>query len=292
MSTFNFPKSLKKKKFLVTGANGQLAREFIATFKKSKINFRAFDKAALNIAQASYVDEIIGEFKPDIVLNCAAYNNVNKAETDYQTALNVNAKGVGYLARSCRKHKAFLVHYGTDFIFDGLKKDYYVEKDKPNPPNRYGRTKLLGEIELKKFTKDFLLLRVSWVFGHSPNSFLWKLDELVKTQAKLHMTTDFVSIPTYTKDIVEYTLKLLNVKAAGTYHVASSSYATKYELARYYLKIRGFKNIVIPVPSSYFPKDAKRPFFAPLSTQKLQRKLKIKIPDWQDAINRYCQRNT
>lgn len=278
-----------KQRFLITGARGQLAQEFARYFAQHKIDYVALDRQHLNIANQEAVEAAIKTHQPDVVLNCAAYNHVNQAQIDFESALDVNARAVGFLANACQNCGALLVHYSSDFVFDGQKKDFYSEDDKPGPINLYGESKLKGEEILKKSSGDWLLLRVSWVFGHGPGSFLGKLDKLAAVQPTLFMTTDYISIPTYTKDIVAYTLMLLEKGVRGTYNMANSSYASKYELAKYYLKKRGLNNLILPVTSNYFPQDVKRPYFSALSTKKLEKELNIKIPDWTDALDRYIK---
>ncbi len=146
-------------KILIAGANGQLAREFQKALENYSYTVVALDKESLDISDLNVVTEAFSKYNPDIVLNCAAYNFVDKAEEDFDTAYKVNASGVRNLAVACKKNNALLVHYSTDYIFDGTKEDFYTEEDEPNPINNYGKSKLLGEKFLTEETDRFLLFQ-------------------------------------------------------------------------------------------------------------------------------------
>ncbi|HGJ67181.1 TPA: dTDP-4-dehydrorhamnose reductase [bacterium] len=276
-------------KFLITGANGQLAKEFPEYLKDFGHEFCSFDRENLDISNIDSVLEKIENNKPDIVLNCAAYNFVDRAEDDYETALRVNAEGVMNLAIACKKNNTMLVHYSTDYIFDGLKKDFYNEDDEPNPLNKYGQSKLLGEKYLQDTMSDFLLFRVSWVFGGGRQNFLSKLLDWAKNNKVLNIVCDQISIPTYTKDIVSLTLFAINKRLRGIYHLTNSGYASRYEVARYFIEHSGLENLVLPANSKDFPSSAKRPFFSAMSNKKLSEALNVEIPDWRTGIDRYIE---
>jgi dTDP-4-dehydrorhamnose reductase len=276
-------------KFLITGANGQLAKEFRTALKEAGHETAAFDKGALDISNPDSVTETVSSCQPDIILNCAAYNFVDKAEEDFDTAYRVNATGVKNLASLCRQNNIFMVHYSTDYIFDGTKTDFYIEEDVPHPVNRYGESKLAGEKLLMEELDTFLLFRVSWVFGEGKQNFLYKLVEWARKSRVLRIVCDQISIPTYTKDIVNLTMFSINKGLKGIYHLTGSGYASRYEVARYFLERLGMDNLILPVGSDYFPVAAKRPFFSVLSNQKIANALNVDIPDWKVGIDRYIK---
>ena len=140
----------------------------------------ALDREGLDITDPDGVMKTVSQYQPDVVLNCAAYNLVDKAEEEPVAAFRVNAEGVRNLAAVCKKNNILLVHYGSDYVFDGTKEDFYKEEDDPNPVNIYGESKLEGERRLKDETDKFLLLRLSWVFGEGQQNFLYKLSEWAK----------------------------------------------------------------------------------------------------------------
>ncbi len=276
-------------KILIAGANGQLAREFQKALENYSYTVVALDKESLDISDLNVIAETFSKHNPDIVLNCAAYNFVDKAEEDFDTAYKVNASGVRNLAVACKKNNALLVHYSTDYIFDGTKEDFYTEEDEPNPINNYGKSKLLGEKFLTEETDKFLLFRVSWVFGEGKQNFLYKLSELGKKNRVLKVVYDQISAPTFTKDIVILTMLAIDKGLRGVYHLTNSGYASRYEVARYFIERLGRDNLTLPVNSDYFPSPAKRPYFSAMSNLKLSKNLDVNIPDWKMGIDRYVE---
>jgi dTDP-4-dehydrorhamnose reductase len=276
-------------KILITGAKGQLAREFQTALENYDYTVVALDKESLDISDLNVVTEAFSKYNPDIILNCAAYNFVDKAEKDFDTAYKVNAAGVRNLAFVCKKNNALLVHYSTDYIFNGTKEDFYTEEDEPDPISNYGKSKLLGEELLKEETNKFLLFRVSWVFGEGKQNFLYKLSELAKKNMVLKIVCDQISVPTFTKDIVTLTMLAIEKGLRGVYHLTNSGYASRYEVARYFIERLGRDNLILPVNSDYFPSPAKRPYFSAMSNLKLSKNLDVNIPDWKMGIDRYIE---
>ncbi len=200
------------------------------------------DEEALDVTNADAVKTIIAGCRPDVVLNCAAYNLVDDAERDPGPAYAINATGVGHLAAACREAGCLLVHYGTDYVFDGQKGAPYTEEDAPCPLNNYGRSKLAGEQILRETLSRFLLLRVSWVFGEGKQNFLYKLLQWAEGGGSLRVVDDQISIPTSTQDIVRLTLLALQADLSGTYHMTASGCASRFEVARYFLTKMGMTN--------------------------------------------------
>jgi len=276
-------------KFLITGAKGQLASDFPAALKDFNHEVLALGREGLDISDPDCVMKTVSRYQPDVVLNCAAYNLVDKAEEEPVVAFRVNAKGVKNLAAVCKKNNILLVHYGSDYVFDGTKEDFYKEEDDPNPVNIYGESKLEGERRLKDETDKFLILRLSWVFGEGQQNFLYKLTEWAKKNRIIRIVSDQISVPTYTKDIVSLTLFAINKGLRGTYHLTNSGYASRYEVARYFTERMGLDNLILPVNSDYFPVPAKRPYFSAMSNRKLADELNVEIPDWKMGIDRYIE---
>ncbi|MEW6053135.1 MAG: dTDP-4-dehydrorhamnose reductase [Nitrospirota bacterium] len=274
-------------KILITGANGQLAREFRKSLESFAHEVTALEKNAMDITSPESVKKALAEYGPDVVVNCASYNFVDKAEDDFDSAYKVNAQGVRNLALACKRNAALLVHYSSDYVFDGKKEDFYTEEDPTNPINNYGKTKLLGENFLREDYDNFLLFRVSWVFGEGEQNFLFKLCEWAKKTRVLKIVCDQISVPTYTRNIVNLTMFAVNRGLRGFYHLTSSGYATRYEVARYFLERIGMRNLIIPVASEYFPSPARRPFFSAMANRKLAEDLNVEIPDWKFGIDNY-----
>jgi len=276
-------------KILITGANGQLAGEFRRALEERKHEVFAFDKNSVDISNMRSVTEIVGQYKPEIILNCAAYNYVDRAEEDFETAYSVNATGVKNLSTVCKENNVLLVHYSSDYVFDGKKEDFYTEEDEPNPINRYGESKLAGEKFLQAESDNFLLFRVSWVFGEGKQNFLYKLLEWAKKNKVLKVVSDQIAVPTFTKDIVNLTMFAIDKGLRGVYHLTNSGYASRYEVARFFIERLGMDVLILPVSSDYFPSPAKRPYFSAMSSFKLSNDLNVSVPDWKFGIERYVE---
>lgn len=275
-------------KFLITGAKGQLAKEFYTSNLSLEIN--ALGKESLDVSNYDAVSGAISYYKPDVVLNCASYNFVDEAEEDFDTAYRVNAIGPKNLAYACKIYNVLLVHYSSDYVFDGEKGNFYTEKDTPAPINAYGKSKLLGEELLQKETDNFLIFRVSWVYGEGKRNFLYKLRGWAEKQDIIRVPCDQISAPTYTEDIVRLTIKAIDEGLRGLYHLTNSGYASRYELARYFGEHFGLDRMILPVNSDYFSPAAKRPYFSAMSNSTLSKDLRFIIPDWRDGIDRFIRR--
>jgi dTDP-4-dehydrorhamnose reductase len=275
-----------KKKFLILGASGQLGNEFQQVFSHRDIEYFAPDESTANILDYKAIEELTIALRPDIVINCAAYNAVDDAETNPTSAFKVNSDAVGALAELCRREKMFLVHYSSDYVFDGKKEDFYTEQDIPAPLNVYGKSKLAGEKAVLDILPASLIFRLSWVIGKGKQNFLYKLVQWAANNLVLKISADETSVPTFTHDIVNATLLSLEENLEGLFHLTNSDYASRYELARYFLKKANFNNIVIPVPVNYFKTLAERPIFTVMSNQKLSIALDTTIPDWREGVDR------
>jgi len=276
---------------LITGANGQLAGEFRRYFERAgTYRITALGKKELDISDFESVSSALSGHNPSVVINCAAYNLVDRAEDDRAAAFSVNAAGVKNLAALCRKNKALLIHYSTDYVFDGTKENYYTEADAAYPLNVYGESKLSGERLLAEENDNFLLFRVSWVFGQGTSSFFYKLSEWAKDRDVLKIVCNQVSVPTYTNDIVKYTIAACDKGLRGIYHLTNGGYASRYEVARYYIERLGLRRTVLPTDSNFFNERARRPYFSAMSNRKLSGALGLEIPEWTDAVDRFIKR--
>ncbi|OQX81576.1 MAG: dTDP-4-dehydrorhamnose reductase [Candidatus Omnitrophica bacterium 4484_70.1] len=278
---------MKGKKFLITGSEGQLGTSFQEVLSKKGIEFYAPNKQQLNITDFGNLCGMIDKVKPDVILNCAAYNAVDEAEENPSVAYATNSNAVEDLATLCQKKGIFLVHFSSDYVFDGTKKGFYTEEEIPNPLNVYGKSKLKGEEAIKRILKDYLIFRVSWVFGEGTRSFLYKVYQWAKKEKVIKISGDEVSVPTYTEDIANLTLLSLEKGLIGLYHLTNNGYASRYEWAKYFLLKLEIDSFIIPVPQSSFATKAKRPLVSCMSNKKLSRALNIDIPYWENAVNRF-----
>lgn len=281
---------MKNKRILITGGRGQLAQEFIRSLKKNGSNYIAPSKDQLDITDHGQTQAIIKDYSPKIIINCAAYNFVDMAEDEKDKAFKVNRDAVAQLAEVCKKRGILLVHFSTDYVFDGKKGDLYIEEDTPNPLNIYGTSKWEGEQRIKRCLEEYLIFRVSWVFGEGKMNFIYKLSQWAEKNRVLKIVSDEISIPTYTEDIVRVVLSAIERNLRGLYHLTSSGSCSRCDYTKYYLKKTGASREIIPVKSREFPAKAVRPLFSAMSNRKISGELGITIPSWQDAVGRFIER--
>lgn len=277
-------------KFLIAGASGQLAKAFIARFKRCGVTYAAPSESMFDITDATAVDTVLNRTTPDVLVNCAAYNNVDGAEIDPLPAFRVNTAAVGTLAAAVRRRGITMVHYGSDYVFDGMTDRPYVEDDPASPLNAYGRSKLAGEISLQHSGADYLLLRLSWVYGNGSQNFFHKLLQWIERGTVLKVVRDEISVPTYAEDIVTYTLTALDAGLRGRYHLTNTGYASRYEVARHFFNCMGRDVTLLPTGSDAFQSPAIRPSFSAMSNARISSCLDISIPAWEDAVERFATR--
>lgn len=274
--------------YLITGKYGQLANEFEKYFQMHSIDYVALDINELDITDFSAVMDAVKSYKPNVILNCAAYNFVDKAEEDYITAHKVNVWGPKNLAIASIENNSRLVHYSSDYVFDGKKlEDLYTEDDITNPLNEYGKTKLLGEIAVLDTINEPLIFRLSWVFGDGQQNFIYKLMKWQEGNNYLKIACDEFSVPTYTRMVVDVTIKALVSGIKGIFHLTNSDYCSRYEWACFVLKTMGIRKHIHPVPMSIFNLPANRPSFSAMKNNLIVSKLNINIPSWQESVEYY-----
>ncbi len=272
-------------KYLLTGKKGQLATAFIRRFERQTLDFLAPDESLLDITDPGVVSSAVADCRPDVIINCAAYNLVDKAEQDRMTAFKVNAEGPKNLARAAAAQKALLVHFGSDYVFDGIKESgLYTEDDATNPLNEYGKSKLAGEQYVLEENTRCLVLRLSWVFGPGKQNFIYKLGEWSKSSEYLKIACDEFSVPTYTDTVVDLTFKAIEAGVVGKYHLTNSGYCSRYEWAKVILNALGINKFIRPVTMDAFHLPARRPKFSAMSNVRLEHLLNVNIPSWQDAV--------
>ncbi|MCP4138115.1 MAG: dTDP-4-dehydrorhamnose reductase [bacterium] len=280
---------MEQSEYLIIGSAGQLAWEFRKELNSRGLSFAAPDEDELDITNYDNVRDVAASVCPRVIVNCAAYNAVDDAEDNEQRAFEINSLAVGNLASLCKENNITLVHYSSDYVFDGTKKGLYTEDDIPNPLNVYGKSKLKGEELVRESGCSHLVFRLSWVIGAGQQNFLYKLSTWAEKNPVLSISSDEASVPTFTEDIVSATLLALEKGLSGLYHLTNSGYASRYELSRAFLKTMDLDNIVIPVAMSSFETKAERPGFSPMSNAVLSEQLGISIPSWEDALGRYVE---
>jgi dTDP-4-dehydrorhamnose reductase len=232
-----------------------------------------------------------------LIVNAAAYTAVDRAETEVETATRVNADAVGILAEEAKRGSAVLIHYSTDYVFDGSKAGPYIETDEPNPINVYGRTKLLGEQRIRDVNPPHLILRTSWVYGSRGRNFLLTIRKLARERSVLKVVNDQTGCPTWCRLIAEATAQMAAKSATargpdpdwfqeygGLYHLAAQGSTTWHEFARAILGDDEGQARVKAIPSAEYPTPARRPHNSALDSSKIRRQLGIALPDWRIGL--------
>ncbi len=280
-------------KILLTGANGQLGQDFQKLFEKKEINYIPTDFGAqledLDITNLRTLNKFIRKNNISHLINCAAYNAVDQAETNFALANKINGEGVKNLAQVAEKYKIDLVHYSTDFVFDGKKGNSYFVDDIPNPISKYGSSKLLGEKYIQKYSKNFFLIRTSWVFGIGNINFVKKIIKWSENNSELRIVADQTSSPTYTVDLARATYNLMKTKMYGIYHITNSGSCSRYQWADYILRRINWKGKLFEVKSGEFKTAAERPIFSALDNSKFEEVTGCNLPYWEDATRRFLE---
>ena len=276
-------------KILLTGSNGQLGHDFKKLFDKLNIEYIATDYKELDITDNRSLKGFF-EINKEIthIINCAAYNDVDKAESDEKVWL-LNSEAPKKLSEISKEIEAVFVTYSTDFVFDGKKKSPYVEEDETNSLSEYGKTKVEGEKQvLKTYDKSFVI-RTSWMFGIANNNFVKQVINWSKTRDNLNIVDDQISAPTYSKDLAEFSWKLIQTGKFGLYHISNSGIASKYDQAKYVLDKIGWSGILGRAKTKEFNLPAARPEYSKLDSTKVEKLLEEKIPSWQSGIDRFLE---
>lgn len=281
-------------RILVTGAAGLLGAAVIETFRKGGDEVHPTVHAALDIVDAAAVERLVREIRPDAIVNCVAYNDVDAAESDPASALSVNAFGVLALARAARDAGALFVHYSTDFVFDGETARPYVEDDSPNPKSVYGSSKLLGEWFAADAPRHYLL-RVEALFGGpgvragARRGSLGTIVDRIRAGGVVPVFVDRTVSPTFTPDVASATRALIGSGAPwGTYHCVNAGQATWREVAEEAARRMGMPLTIRELTLESVAAPAVRPRFCAMSPARLA-SLGIVMPPWQDAVRRYLE---
>ncbi|MDP3993649.1 MAG: dTDP-4-dehydrorhamnose reductase [bacterium] len=279
-------------KILIIGSKGMLGQALVKVFSAGN-EVLAWDREEIDITEAQSSNIKIQNLRPDLVINAAAYNNVDGAETERELAQKINGYAVGYLSKTCKGLDIPLVHYSTDYVFDGTNRKGYKESDFPNPVSAYGESKFLGERELQKNTDKFYLIRLSRLFGKeayiasAKKSFVNLMLDLAKNHAELEAVDEEISCPTHAVDVAERTRYIAESKPEfGIYHAANVGSATWFEFAAEIFKIKQIDVKLKPVPASRFPRPAMRPQHSVLLNTKLP-----PMRSWKEALKEFLISN-
>jgi len=280
-------------KILITGINGQVGSTLVRQAKVQGHDVIAISREQWNMALSSeYGEELVVKLKPDLVINPAAYTNVDGAEDDEAVAKKVNADAPRALAKGCQQLDIPIFHISTDYVFDGTKEEPYVETDKTNPINAYGRTKLAGELAVQEETQKYIILRTSWVFSKDGKNFVNTILRLARERDELKVVNDQFGGPTSAKCISEILLQLATEHKEhwGIYHFSGQPFVSWYEFAKNIVEQGNKDGVLIKAPvikpcgSDEFLVKAERPKSSRLSNENLARCFGVPICSWQDFL--------
>jgi dTDP-4-dehydrorhamnose reductase len=276
-------------RIIVAGARGMLAQDLVSLLEKEHETLCPAEKD-LDITDQKRVLDVIGDAKPDLVINCAAYNQVDEAETDRKAAFAVNAYGVKNLAAACRETESILCHFSTDYVFDGKKTQPYQPDDSPNPISVYGESKRAGEVFLQSELKDrYYLVRTSSLYGrHGPN-FVYTILRLAEKNETLTVVDDQLMSPTWTVNLAQGVVELIRSGRFGTYHLTdrTAGGVTWFDFAKEILNARGLDTRIEPMTSREFNRPARRPAYSVLDSTGFTLSSGYEPLQWQESLRRF-----
>lgn len=286
-------------KILLLGNTGQVGWELNRTLLTLG-ELAALDYPQINMADPKSIRAVVAEHAPGLIVNATAYTDVDKAESERELAMAINGTGPGILAEEAQKRGAALIHYSTDFVFDGTRGSPYIEEDIPNPINWYGETKLAGERAIQDAGGIYLIFRTSWVYSLRRPCFVTKVLEWAKTKDVLRIVDDQVSTPTWARTLAEATAQVVAqgrespldwlAEKSGLYHFTDGGSCSRFEWTQEILKNDPHKEeqifeILKPALSIDFPTQARRPPYSVLNCSKLVSQFRLVIPEWQSSLS-------
>ncbi len=274
---------------LITGANGQLGLEIAKLAPMFSVyTFFFTDKSTLNIVDFAKVEGYVSKKNIDVIVNCAAYTNVDKAEDEFEISDKVNHLAVKNLGKIAKKHHLKLIHISTDYVFDGNSSIPYKETDATNPKNAYGISKLKGENALLEINpENSAIIRTSWLYSEFGHNFVKTMVGLSKEKESISVVSDQIGSPTYAKDLAFAILTIIpkiDNEGIQIYHYANKGMCSWFQFAEEIMKIAQLNCIILPITSADFKTKAKRPKYSLLNTDKIQHNFNLEIPNWEDAL--------
>lgn len=272
-------------KILLTGRTGQVGWELERALPVlGKVT--ATDRSTLDLRDPDAIRRVVREVKPEIIVNAAAYTAVDRAESEPEAAMQINGIAPGVLAEEAKRLAALVIHYSTDYVFDGTKGAPYLEDDAPSPLNAYGRTKLEGERRIAASGCRHLIIRTSWVYAPRGKNFFVAIARKALSGEPLRVVSDQKGAPTEARFIAETTHALLGLAAAGTFNVVPAGVTTWHGFAKAIVQRLGLELPVVPISSSEYPSPARRPGYSVLSLEKLSRQLGTMPQGWEPLLDR------
>ncbi len=276
-----------RKKIFVLGSAGMLGNDMVRTLVPA-YTVVAKDIDAIDITDTHQVADTLNATKPDVVVNCAAYTDVDASETHRETAFAVNAEGVRNVARCCAKVGARLVHISTDYVFDGTKKEPYTENDTPHPLNVYGESKLAGEEYIRAVFNNYVIVRTSWLFGKNGKNFVKTMLALAEKQTEISVVNDQRGAPTFTGHLAAGIERIITSEETGIFNITNSGTCSWFEFAQSIFENAGLNHIrVVSITSEELKRPAPRPKNSVLDGSKFFDRTGYRMPLWQIGLKEY-----
>ena len=276
-------------KVLVTGVNGQLGFDIVKRLKEFDIDVYGTKRDNFDLINKEQVRASILEKKPNIIIHCAAYTAVDKAEDERDFCYAVNVEGTRNVAEVAKEIGARLVYVSTDYVFDGSGENPHTEFEKTNPINFYGYTKEQGEQIVRNLVDKCYIVRTSWVYGLNGNNFVKTILKLSESRNEINVVSDQIGSPTYTKDLAKFIVDLIQTNNYGIYHGVNEGYCSWYDFAVSIFEKADIEIKVNPISSDEYPTKAKRPINSKLSKENIKKAGIEKLPSWEDAIQRFLE---
>lgn len=275
------------KRALVIGGNGQLG-QCLKNADPGSLELISLGSEEANILESSSIISVLDQYKPDVIINCAAYTAVDLAEDEPLKAAAVNAQGPELLAELCSRRGVMLIHISTDFVFGGSTPVPLVETDLTEPLGMYGKTKLQGEEGILKWGGKVVIIRTSWLYSEYGNNFVKTMLRLGKERERLEIVSDQIGTPTYAMDLAETIVDIASRpdQTYGVFHYSNEGVASWYDFACAIFRMTGLKVRVAPIRSSQFPTKATRPKFSVMDKSKIKEVYGLSIPHWVDSLEK------
>lgn len=281
---------MSKPVYVIIGSNGQLGSEIKELSKRLNIDFKFYDFPQADITDIKSLSSIIGGDSPDVIINCAAYTAVDKAESEPQLAQKVNFEGVKNIVEAAKMVDAWLIHISTDYVFDGMSYKPYSEMDQTNPQSVYGRTKLMGEEAALSYSKG-IVVRTAWLYSAFGNNFVKTMLRLGNERDSLNVVFDQVGSPTYAHDLAAALLTIAekvtatnNTNLSGIYQYTNEGVCSWYDFTREIFDMENIDCNLYPIETVDYPTPAKRPHYSVLNKSKIKNTFGISIPHWKRSL--------
>ncbi len=280
-------------KVLVIGCGGQLGSDFTTLCKKGGHDVTALDYPQVDITDQKQLLPIVTSCAPQVIVNCAAFTNVDLCETQEHLAFELNASGPRNLALCAQQTDSLLVHFSTDYVFDGLGSRPYTENDQPSPATAYGRSKLQGEKNIADILDNHMIFRIAWLYGNNGSNFVKTIRRAAlknkDLNQPLNVVADQIGTPTWTVDVCKQVLTIMKGDQRGIFHCTSEGECSWYDFAVEILKAASIPVEVKPCTTDQFPRPAQRPPFSVLKNERLQELGKNTMPQWVDGFIKFLQ---